>query len=89
MLSPPPPLPPPCRTRKAAAALPGLLTPRLPLAGLLRLPQLPSPPVFVPGVGLLPLPQAVDLLAPPLSDQEVVYLNSLLELAAGAAHSAS
>lgn len=78
----------PCRARKAAAALPGLLTPRLPLAGLLRLPSLPGlppPPVLVPGRGLLPLQQAVDLLAPPLSDQEVIYYQSLLELAAGTA----
>lgn len=40
------------RSRKAAAALPGLLTPRLPFAALLGLPSLPSPPpppVFVPG----------------------------------------
>jgi hypothetical protein len=40
------------RSRKAAAALPGLLTPRLPFAALLGLPSLPSPPpppFFVPG----------------------------------------
>lgn len=40
------------RSRKAAAALPGLLTPRLPFAALLGLPSLPSPPpppVFIPG----------------------------------------
>jgi hypothetical protein len=30
------------------------------------------------------LPDAVDLLAPPLTDQEVIYYQSLLELAAGA-----
>jgi hypothetical protein len=29
------------------------------------------------------LPDAVDLLAPPLTDQEVIYYQSLLELAAG------
>ncbi|WIA28267.1 hypothetical protein OEZ86_010821 [Tetradesmus obliquus] len=74
------------RARKAAAALPGLLTPRLPFAALLGLPSLPSPPpppVFLPGLGLLPLPEAVERLAPPLSDQEVVYYQSLLELVAG------
>lgn len=75
------------RARKAAAALPGLLTPRLPFAALLGLPSLPSPPpppVFLPGLGLLPLPEAVERLAPPLSDQEVIYYQSLLELVAGA-----
>ncbi|WIA08193.1 hypothetical protein OEZ85_007646 [Tetradesmus obliquus] len=74
------------RARKAAAALPGLLTPRLPFAALLGLPSLPSPPpppVFLPGLGLLPLPVAVERLAPPLSDQEVIYYQSLLELVAG------
>uniref|UniRef100_A0A383VLQ5 ABC1 atypical kinase-like domain-containing protein n=1 Tax=Tetradesmus obliquus TaxID=3088 RepID=A0A383VLQ5_TETOB len=74
------------RARKAAAALPGLLTPRLPFAALLGLPSLPSPPpppVFLPGLGLLPLPEAVERLAPPLSDQEVIYYQSLLELVAG------
>lgn len=30
------------------------------------------------------LPDAVDLLAPPLTDQEVIYYQSLLELVAGA-----
>jgi hypothetical protein len=29
------------------------------------------------------LPEAVELLAPPLSDQEVIYYQSLLELVAG------
>eukprot|EP00775_Hariotina_reticulata_P011760 gene11760-11906_t len=74
------------RARKAAAALPGLLTPRLPFAALLGLPQLPSPPpppVFLPGLGVMPLTEAVDLLTPALSDQEVIYYQSLLELAAG------
>jgi hypothetical protein len=35
------------------------------------------------GKGIMSLPDAVDLLAPPLSDQEVIYYQSLLELAAG------
>lgn len=137
------------RARKAAAALPGLVTPRLPFAALLGLPSLPSPPpppVFIPGEsavqylvprgcgclilsshrlvhwaksapcllrlgkssmcrsacshnmsrtaacvlscappgkGIMSLPDAVDLVAPPLTDQEVIYYQSLLELAAG------
>jgi hypothetical protein len=75
-----------CRARKAAAALPGMFTPRLPFAALLGLPSLPSPPpppVFLPGLGLMSLPEAVELLAPPLTDQEVIYYQSLLELVAG------
>eukprot|EP00879_Flechtneria_rotunda_P007223 GHRR01007579.1.p1 GENE.GHRR01007579.1~~GHRR01007579.1.p1 ORF type:complete len:633 (+),score=243.40 GHRR01007579.1:333-2231(+) len=74
------------RARKAAAALPGLLTPRLPFAALLRLPQLPSPPpppVLIPGRGMMSLNDAVALLAPPLTDQEVIYYQSLVELAGG------
>lgn len=74
------------RARKAAAALPGLFTPRLPFAALLGLPQLPSPPpppVFVPGRGVMSLDTAVELLTPALTDQEVIYYQSLLELMAG------
>ena len=68
------------RARKALALAPGL-APRLPLIGALPLP--PAPPLFVPGRGLVPLDAAVDMLAPPLDAQEGVYLQSLLELAAG------
>ncbi len=39
--------------------------------------------MFVPGLGLLALDAAVDRLAPPLDQQEGVYLQSLLELVAG------
>lgn len=46
------------------------------------LPTPPLPPVLVPGRGLMPVPQALDLLAPPLSGEEAVFLNSLLELTA-------
>jgi hypothetical protein len=35
------------------------------------------------GVGVMSLTEAVDLLTPALSDQEVIYYQSLLELAAG------
>jgi hypothetical protein len=68
------------RARKALAAVPSL-APRLPFVGALPLP--PPPPVPVPGLGLVPLDAAVDLLAPSLDAQEGVYLQSLLELAAG------
>lgn len=54
------------RARKALAAAPAL-APRLPFLGPLPLP--PAPPVPVPGVGLMPLDAAVDLLAPPLDAQ--------------------
>ena len=47
------------RARRAVAALPGLLTPRLPLLGVSLLPPPPLPPVFVPGLGLMSLDQAV------------------------------
>jgi len=46
------------------------------------LPAPPLPPVLVPGLGLLPAPRALDLLAPPLAPEEAVYLNQLLELTA-------
>ena len=42
----------------------------------------PLPPILVPGVGLLAVPQALDLLAPPLAPEEGIYLNSLMELTA-------
>ncbi|KIY97909.1 hypothetical protein MNEG_10055, partial [Monoraphidium neglectum] len=68
------------RARKALALAPSL-APRLPLLGALPLP--PAPPVFVPGLGLIGLQAAVDLLAPPLDAEEGVYLQSLIELAGG------
>lgn len=68
------------RVRKAVAAIPSL-APRLPFLG--ALPQPPPPPLYIPGVGFRGLQEGVDLLAPPLSMQEGVYLQSLLELAAG------
>lgn len=68
------------RARKAVAALPSL-APRLPFVGALPTP--PPPPLYIPGVGFKPLQEGVDLLAPPLNMQEGVYLQSLLELAAG------
>jgi hypothetical protein len=54
------------RARKAVAALPGLVTPRLPFAALLGLPSLPSPPpppVFVPGASSWSTCQFVELPA--------------------------
>ena len=42
----------------------------------------PLPPIFVPGMGLMPVPQALELLAPPLAPEEGIYLNQLLELTA-------
>jgi len=46
------------RARRAVAALPGMLTPRVPLLGI-ALPAPPLPPIFVPGLGLMSLDQAV------------------------------
>jgi hypothetical protein len=72
--------------RAAAAAAAAFARPRLPLplppglSGLApTLPALPlppgfSPPVPVPGRGLMPAQQLVDELAPPLSQPEEVYL---------------
>ena len=42
----------------------------------------PLPPILVPGLGLMPFPKALDLLAPPLTPEEGIYLNSLTELTA-------
>jgi hypothetical protein len=53
------------RARRAYALLP-TLAPRLPFIGAL-LPPPPPPPIFVPGLGLLPAEQALELLAPPLT----------------------
>lgn len=77
------------RLRRAATAAAGAFSrPRLPLplglGGLLpSLPSLPlpagfSPPVPVPGRGLMPAQQLVDELAPPLSRGEEVYLQVCL-----------
>ncbi len=75
------------RIRRAAASTAAAFSrPRLPLplppglaafAPALPLPQLPagfSPPVYLPGRGLVPAQQVVDEVAPPLSQPEEVYL---------------
>jgi len=64
----------------AALRLPRLL-PFLPAVPPLPLP--PPPPVPVPGLGLLPFVEAVDRLCPPLSQDEEVYAQTLVELGAG------
>jgi hypothetical protein len=69
------------RLRRAYAALP-TLAPRLPFLGAL-LPPPPAPPVFLPGVGLLPAEQFLERMAPPLSQSEQIDLVALVELAAG------
>ena len=46
------------RARRAVAALPGLLMPRVPFLGI-ALPAPPLPPVLVPGLGFMSLDQAV------------------------------
>ncbi|KAG2496070.1 hypothetical protein HYH03_005989 [Edaphochlamys debaryana] len=68
------------RSRKAFTLLSAQLTPRLPFFG--SLPAPPPPPLWLPGRGLLPLAEALDLLAPPLSTEEQVYLQQLTDLAA-------
>lgn len=45
------------RARRAAAALPGLLAFRLPIFG--ALPALPTPPIFIPGLGVMSVTDAV------------------------------
>lgn len=45
------------RARRAADALPGLLAPRLPFFG--ALPALPTPPIYVPGLGLMSVADAL------------------------------
>ncbi|KAK9915022.1 hypothetical protein WJX75_003712 [Coccomyxa subellipsoidea] len=64
--------------RRAHARLPSL-APRLPLFGALPAP--PSPPVPVPGRGLMSLSQFVEAVAPELSRSEEVYLQSVMRLA--------
>ncbi|GIL78183.1 hypothetical protein Vretifemale_7622 [Volvox reticuliferus] len=68
------------RLRKAYSLAAASLTPRLPFLG--SLPAPPPPPLYLPGRGLVPMQQAVDLLAPPLEQGEQVYLQQLTELAA-------
>lgn len=70
------------RLQRAYNSLPSL-APRIPFLGPLPLPPLPSPPVFVPGLGFQPAEQLLQKLAPPLSQTEEVYLQSLLEVASG------
>ncbi|KAG2445070.1 hypothetical protein HYH02_008937 [Chlamydomonas schloesseri] len=71
------------RLRKAYNLASASLTPRLPFIGSLPAALMPPPPpVWVPGKGLLPVGQAVELLAPPLEPSEQVYLQQLTELAA-------
>jgi len=58
---------------------PQALAPRLPLLG--RLPALPLPPLWVPGLGVRSVDALLAALAPPLSAEEGVYLQSLRALA--------
>lgn len=78
------------RLRRTAASAATLL-PRLPgplgmlVPGASALPAAFagfSPPVPVPGRGLLPASQLVEELAPPLSQPDAIYLQTLVELAA-------
>ncbi|PSC74696.1 alanine-glyoxylate transaminase [Micractinium conductrix] len=79
------------RLRRAATAAATLGPRRLPLplglGGLL--PALPAlspallPPVPVPGRGFMAPQQLIDELAPPLNQSEEVYLQTIVELAAG------
>ena len=70
------------RLQRAYNSLPSL-APRIPFLGPLPLPPLPSPPVYVPGLGFQPVEQLLQKLAPPLSQTEEVYLQSLLEVTSG------
>ncbi|KAL3161508.1 hypothetical protein ABBQ32_010382 [Trebouxia sp. C0010 RCD-2024] len=70
------------RLQRAYNSLPSL-APRIPFLGPLPLPPLPSPPVYVPGLGLQPVERVLQQLAPPLSQTEEIYLQSLLEVASG------
>ena len=56
------------------------LAPRLPLLG--RLPAPPALPVWVPGLGLRSTEALLAALAPPLSAEEGIYLQSLRQLSA-------
>lgn len=78
------------RLRRAAAGtatllprLPGLLGALLPGAGAVPAalaPLLAQAPVPVPGRGLLPAQRLVEELAPPLSQSEGVYLQTLVSV---------
>lgn len=71
------------RLQRAYNSLPSLV-PRLPFLGPLPLlDSLTALPIFIPGMGLQPVQQLVQKLAPPLIQNEEVYLQSLLEVAAG------
>ena len=72
------------RLQRAYNNLPSL-APRLPFLGPLPLPLPPlsALPVFVPGLGVQPVQQLVQRLAPRLAQTEEVYLQSLLEVSAG------
>ena len=70
------------RLQRAYNSLPSL-APRIPFLGPLPLPPLPSPPVYIPGLGFQPVEQLLQKLAPPLSQTEEVYLQSLLEVTSG------
>ncbi|GAX80969.1 hypothetical protein CEUSTIGMA_g8404.t1 [Chlamydomonas eustigma] len=68
------------RVRKLYNVTLPALVPRLPFFGAIPTP--PLPPLLVPGLGFMPVPEALDLLAPPLAPEEGVFLNSLTELSA-------
>lgn len=72
--------------RRAYAGLPALV-PRIPFLGPLPVP--PPPPLWVPGIGFMPLGDLVEALAPPLSQQEEVYLQTLGQLTSSALGSPS
>ncbi len=57
------------------------LVPRLPLLGRLPALALPPLPVWVPGLGLRSTEELLAALAPALSAEEGVYLQSLNQLA--------
>ena len=74
------------RLRRAYTRLPAL-APRLPFIG--SLPTPPPPPVFVPGLGLVPLGTLVDKLAPELDQRDEIYLQSVGQVADAALGGAS
>jgi len=68
-----------CSRGRERARPPQALAPRLPLLG--RLPAPPLPPLWVPGLGVRSVDALLAALAPPLSAEEGVYLQSLRALA--------
>lgn len=66
------------RARKAYVLARANLQPRLPFVGTLPAP--PLPPVLVPGRGLMPVQEFVDLFFPRLTDEQEVLLDTQLEL---------